>query len=214
MDADRKKVTWENYYRIIYTKEEWEFFGLLDFDNPNNEGKVKFKDVNYNEIEDEKIRTFYWKYKDLFLISGDADFEYKTNGKKNPEMHKFKNFSLMPVKGGMNNCKGTKSLSSFLRENIMEYYANKESNVGLVCRFRLNEDCSKDFMDLFDGVYDYAKKMYLLDKTQVDYLMDLDRAEDDARMYYWKIKEELYKKKNRKLYNAWHDKDIDKEEYC
>lgn len=42
MDADRRKVVWENLYRKIYTGDNWEFWRLIDFENIKN-GKARFK---------------------------------------------------------------------------------------------------------------------------------------------------------------------------
>ena len=58
----------------------------------------------------------------------DADFQvYDENKNKKKEMHMLPNFSLIPVTGALNNIKGRKKLSCFLKDNLKGYYEKEDS---------------------------------------------------------------------------------------
>lgn len=122
MHADRKKVTWENLYKHMYSsKERWPICELYDFYNLDaslEANRIGYQIKLKNNVEingNEKINIFLTECKkneDYFPLSGDADFGMKTIFCKEnikdayKKMHMFQNFSLMPVLGGMNSKKG------------------------------------------------------------------------------------------------------------
>ena len=172
LHADRKKVTWEHLYKNIYKKDDWSFWGLLNFEEIDNNGCIIFKaecDIEWTDAN-EKYREFARNHGKEFKISGDADFGDLKNNKcgcdsfipnAEAEMHKFPNFSLMPCTGSMNVKKG--QLNSGCNDRfhtfiyvLSEYYEiKKEKKVErreyvkneLFFRGRLKNEYVEDYVD-------------------------------------------------------------------
>lgn len=181
LDADRTEFTWENLYIKIYSYndindkdnviiEGWEFWKLFNFRN-NKNGVITLEYNDQINIKDEKIKEFAKKYSNFFQLSGDVDFG---EGLEKEERRKFLNFSLMPVKGGMNNKKGKFGYHDRLDMFIYIlslYYKNKDkkqyAKEYLIC-YKNDKSLSSlcDYLDLFDDIYDYCKKIYLLKNKQ------------------------------------------------
>ena len=96
MDADRKKYTYENWYKPMYQKNSSIIWNLFDFDNLNNNNGYQItlrKEIDlsiFDEEKKERIQNFIKKNQELlsnnllpFRLSGDADFQvYNENKKK------------------------------------------------------------------------------------------------------------------------------------
>ena len=144
MDADRKKFTFDNWYKKIYKIENNYKIKLDDIFNFDN---IVMYNGNYmvcprtaKEIEDNKLLVSEKKEKIKWLIetsnnlvnngfypfrlSGDADYELMNGKEKDKKMHYLLNFSLIPVTGGVNNKKGRTPLSQFIGI-IEEYYIDR-----------------------------------------------------------------------------------------
>lgn len=134
-------------------------------------------------------------------MSGDADFTVKNSS----NMHAFKNFSLMPCTGGLNNAKGQKRFTDFLKM-IDQYFKDKKIEPLFRSMGRKYKDekkqeemtkrkrqCLIDYFELFDGIYDYCKKIYLIKNTEfIDTMIgDNINAEEYCKLMdeYWKIRE-------------------------
>lgn len=258
MDADRKIKTWEILYVKMYIKEEWAFWGLLDFENLNSSNQAFFKKPDCIEWTDEnkRFKKFFEDYKNFFSISGDADFDLKNNKKYNEfikdaefQMHKFKNFSLMPCTGGMNDAKGRKRFPEFI-SMLYDYYMNDDDSVKDVKKRDIKPLCRlvgrpykdknkeeerrkktpiilKEYMDLFNDIYDYCDKIYFIDNYKhnlpdnkvvenfVNRLIEKGKQQYNEKTYcelaktYWDIRTEKMKKKiDKKEYEKYFDIDI------
>ncbi len=191
MDADRKKTTWSELYKKIYIPRDWCFWNLFDFDNIKN-GMVEIK-KNTAGISDESGYADFLKKYPRFKMSGDADFGLKETHKY-ADMHKFPNFSIMPVTGGMNDKKGfatnTKDNPAFFdhfplfiyklaqfweckSEERLNYtvenlwynpHAKRSDNAENTAK------CLTDYLILFNDIYEYSKRIYLIDRKLTEEL--------------------------------------------
>lgn len=175
MDADRKMITWKELYKKIYTPEEWDFWSLFDFNYIYKSGKVGFRKGIVWDSVSEAYKRLYDETDGYFCMSGDADFGLKGTRLKG-EMHKFTNFSLMPVPGGMNNKKGRFKYKDdfplFLYHlaafwDVPDEESRKEHTIEhLWWNSRKNEktaDWLFAYLSLFDNIYDYTNKIYHID---------------------------------------------------
>lgn len=207
MDADRKKVTWRHLYSHIYKSQIWIFWKYIDFNEKNLIGKnqasiIKADFVNENAC---KEIEFIRKYSDIFTMSGDADFTVESSC----NMHAFKNFSLMPCTGGLNNAKGQKRFTDFLKM-IDQYFTDKKidplfRSMGpkYIDEKKQEEvtqrkrQCLIDYFELFEGIYDYCKKIYLIDNEEfIRKLLGSNINADEYRelmFEYWEIREKAYR---------------------
>lgn len=239
MDADRKDVTWVHLYRYIYTENNWSFWGLLNFEVSELKGKNQafFKDdIQWTE-KNKEFKEFVEKYHDIFSMSGDADFDLKDMGFEkyieNPicQMHMFKNFSLMPCVGGMNNAKGKKRFHIFL-SILNDYYKNPDiSNRNIEPLFRSvgrpfknkrkqkemierRKNALKGYLNLFSDIADYCQKIHLIDGINSERVDELIQEADDTESYcnfakeYWQSRETVMRKRIPKDEQEWLAKDI------
>ncbi|MBQ6132894.1 MAG: hypothetical protein IJI65_01935 [Lachnospiraceae bacterium] len=190
VDADRKKVTWNELYKKIYLSKEWPFWDMFDFDSIDNYGVVKIKKV-INGNSDERLAEFQKKYPE-FKMSGDADFGLKGT-KQIQKMHQFPNFSLMPVTGGMNNRKGRLSKNNrptyndifplFLYKLSLFWKVKSEEQLSYIIDnlwYNPHENrsinakntaiCLMDYLLLFNDIYEYSKRIYLIGKELTEEL--------------------------------------------
>lgn len=195
MDADRKLITWNKLYKCLYLKEEWQFWDLIDWNNLKKDSSGYYVQIlNYQTIQSLDISDEYKEFvKDFptFKLSGDTDFgsgkvkELQKDVEFRSSMHKFKNFSLMPRSGGMNNAKGTIYNDNFLRFLFVlnEFYLNNKNQTFVknnLCQGngKINSESLFRFLNLFDDVYDYCKKIYFIDEELVDEFIDNKNVED------------------------------------
>lgn len=226
MDADRRKIVWEYVYRKLYSTDQWEFWNLIDMDHIKN-GLAKFKEnINIKEYKEAKVIAFYNNYKDIFKISGDADFGLKQTAFE-PLMHSICNFSLMPVTGGMNSKKGLKSgysdeFDTFLIALEGYWNCEKKDKRSYVKENLWNNphgreitlDILKDYLDLFDSIYDYCKKVYFLEKENVDVLLDNRMNYLDKAIYYFNHKNSILEKcMDKECFEALITENINEEKY-
>jgi hypothetical protein len=219
MDADRKNVTWKHLYKYMYTENDLPLWGLIDFENLKSNNRAlfkKFECIEWTETN-KKFKKFVEDYQEIFSISGDADFTLK-NKKYNKfineaesQMHMFKNFSLMPCIGAMNNAKGRKRFTEFI-SMLDAYYKVKDVEkrdikplyrlVGRPYIDKVKEEerrektpiALKKYLDFFDGIYDYCDKVYFIDNNKhiltdkvvenfVDELIDEGKKIADNKKY-------------------------------
>lgn len=198
MDADRVQDTWDHWYKKIYIKQNWIFWDLFDFENINN-GSVSLKN-EYTWSSDETTKyskeyAFWNRYKEIFKLSGDCDFGMKNFDDYSSKQYKFPNFSLIPVTGGLNNKKG-----SWIQPNCAPPFHDRfDLFIYHLNQFYLqtNEDEKKayakkyfwwngqkkestliylyDFLNLFDDIYDYCRKMYFIEESLVYMLIKTEK---------------------------------------
>ena len=124
------------------------------------------------------------------------------------------NISIMPVTGGLNNTKksvGNDRLDVFLLALKLYYQENgypslllSSGKQSLVYWSDIN--VLKEYLDSFDGLYDYCDKVYHINEELVDLLCESGRTPIDsaARVVeyihlawkFWLQKDEYYKKSN------------------
>lgn len=144
----------------------------------------------------------------------DADFQvYDENKNKKKEMHMLPNFSLIPVTGALNNIKGRKNLSCFLKDNLKGYYEKKDiknlpyrrmgrSSSRTDAVIQLEKEALKSFLDIFDNINEYCNNLYFLNYKAI---LKLDHKE------YWNERIEIAKECG--ICESQMDKDIDLPEY-
>ncbi len=148
----------------------------------------------------------------------------------------FPNFSLMPCTGGMNNKKGRFGYSDRFDEfiyYISQYYKIKCENekYEYVKNILWSNPQKKEvtisalcsFLDLFKDEYDYCKRMYFIDNTFVDELINNGEktAHDgfdckrhcELAQWYWDIRKEIMHKKIPKAEQMYADKNINDNKY-
>lgn len=211
MDADRKKYTYENWYRPMYEQNSSIIWNLFDFDHLKKENGYSItlrKEIDFSKFDEEKkrkIKLFIDNNKKLedngfspFRLSGDADYQvYDEKKKKKKEMHMLPNFSLIPITGALNNIKGRKKLSCFLCGSLKEYYEKKDiknlpyrkmgrksDSIDVV--MQLEKETLKSFFDIFGNIDEYCRNMYFLDFKTI-----LESNEET----YWKKRIEIATKK-------------------
>ena len=124
------------------------------------------------------------------------------------------NISIMPVTGGLNNTKksvGNDRLDVFLLALKLYYQENgypslllSSGKQSLVYWSDIN--VLKEYLDSFDGLYDYCDKVYHINKKLVDLLCESGRTPIDSAervvkyielaKKFWLQKDEYYKKSN------------------
>ena len=124
------------------------------------------------------------------------------------------NISIMPVTGGLNNTKksvGNDRLDVFLLALKLYYQENgypslllSSGKQSLVYWSDIN--VLKEYLDSFDGLYDYCDKVYHINKELVDLLCESGRTPIDSAarvvdyirlaLEFWRQKDEYYKKSN------------------
>lgn len=220
MDADRKLYTFNNWFKVMYNKENSIISVLFDFDDLE-QGKDGYKIHLYKEkstiekniidkrvnYKKEQIHNFLEKNEKLqskgfypFRLSGDADYELLDKKKcKNPRMHMFPNFSLLPVTGNLQIIKNNRPLKTFLLTDLQgdfvnrdilsvpyrkwgRQYKNEEKNTEKeICE----KEVLKAFFDIFDSLDEYCKSMYFLNAQEIKEL-DINK--------YWEKRKEISKK--------------------
>lgn len=203
MDADRKVITWKELYSKIYTEDRWVFWKYIDFDKlyRNNQAKA-IENLSEYESDNTKEYKFIDEYRDIFAISGDADITLSKCDPRYNEMHSFKNFSLMPCLGGMNDAKQKQSLVSFVRK-LDEYY--KKGDISKLYRGvgRPAKDPQKNemykrrrkegliaFLNLFEDVYSYCERLYFIDRHFVEKMLNAE-SDEEIMDDYWSNKQKI-----------------------
>lgn len=219
MDADRKLCTFKEWYQPMYSQKSCLITCLFDFTNPK-----KFSDGYKLYLYDKEkiipnikkcvvlqekqklVENFIEKNELLlnnkfypFRLSGDADYELlDENGNKNPQMHMFPNFSLMPVTGNMQIIKRNRELKSFIKNELGNYYESKDIELVPYLRWgkqykdekknEFKQKCEKEalkaFLDLFDNLDEYCENLYFLSSKDI-----IDKSISD----YWKYRKAIAK---------------------
>jgi len=176
-------------------------------------GKTYFKatlrlsgdtDFNFNEKKCKKFRSIFERDlqgKELEKALDDLNFCKNTH-------HTLVNFSLMQVVGNLQKVKSTgrddglDRLDTFV--SLLNDYYSKKSELVLEKATHANKKLLKDFLDAFNGIYDYCNKVYLIeDEKFVNCIIDAGEKEikvaKDVQGYmtlakaFWHKKEECFK---------------------
>lgn len=230
-DQDASQETWNECYKKIYKASNWAFWGMFNYENLKR---------TYT-----KVRRFYAllaineKYPEFneypaFKMSGDTDFNFGSNKKRNQKYEKFKklleddllindskcylskleecnnrnykleNFSFMPMTGSLQlikqNCDND-------RLDVFIYTLNKYYETGILDHARKrNKDALETYLKLFDDIYDYCSKIYMINsKDFVDkiILQGNEPINCAARVVeYIELAEEFWNIKKEALNNA------------
>ncbi|MCR4786958.1 MAG: hypothetical protein K5888_00080 [Lachnospiraceae bacterium] len=233
-DPDRKKIVNDVFYRKIYSSEVWEPWVILDHDN------LTYYSHGYcipivKQYDPEKLSDKYIdRIKRIIeisnrhpnygmMFSGDADYNLKRFG-NDKQTHSLYNFSLLPVRGGINRKKGSRSgyneqFGLFL-QGLKDYFGIKDDKrkKGFIKTNFISWGRTKDeyketvldfyiaYFDLFDGFCDYCEKVYLIDRVTVDKIIgkevnkkNIDTTYDNVVKLYW----ENRKKRIREIYTEY-----------
>jgi hypothetical protein len=234
-DPDSSPKAWE-HYRRFYTTEHWSLldeFNLIGVDTYNNLFKSKYKESKYKRLLSAiKPTSRYAKEGKLwskFCIGGDTDFNFNSSKAKMMKdllvndvnailkleecqkyHHSLVNFSLMPATGGLNNYKGKNRYDRFdvFIKDLNSFFLGLSGDV-------LNDGGNniqplKNFLNTFQDIYDYCKKVYFIDdKIFVNRIisegfMPIKTGEDVVRymklaMDFWNKKEEDLKIKENNI---------------
>lgn len=215
MDADRKKFTFDNWYKKIYKIEN--NYKITLYDIFNFDRIVKYNG-NYmvclrtaKEIEDnkllvsekkEKIKWLIETSKNLvnngfypFRLSGDADYKLMNGKEKDKKMHYLLNFSLIPVTGGVNNKKNRTPLSQFIGI-IREYYDDRSvKTLPIGCsgnKFKdkkkqeKREECEKEALKAYFDIFGSIDEY-----CKVVYLMEKEDIDNLKVEDYWNKRKEI-----------------------
>lgn len=197
--ADRKKYTFENWYKPMYFKNNSIISYIFDFEylQKCRYGYMiyPYKDKNqiYKNIENcckrEKIINFIEKNNIMieknffpFRLSGDTD---NPSNSEPQDIHKFPNFSLMPVTGGMQLIKRVNPLKDYVDKNLKKYFESREIKdlPYRICgrkykdkkiqddKVSCEKELLKSFFDIFESLDEYCKNMYFLELQDIESLM-------------------------------------------
>lgn len=128
-----------------------------------------------------------------------------------PKCHKFYNFSLMPVSGGMNNKKGNFKYHDIFNEFLLAlkefYMCNKDDQDKYVKEYlwynrQYNNENMKtwtwlvlvDYLNLFENFNDYCQKIYLLNEEEMKKIWYTEKSYADKVQDYLDIKKRNYLK--------------------
>lgn len=226
IDPDASINSWDECYKIIYNKNRWDFWAKFDYDNLKKTynkvrrfyARIKINE-NYQQLN---------KYP-AFKMSGDTDFNFgksKKTKKKYEEFmkllqrdfsgdklayyldkldecnkmyHSLENFSFMPMTGGLQLLKGA---CEYDRLDVFVYWLSRYYNDKEKYRCKLrktNRDALECYLGLFDNIYDYCSKIYMIDcKVFVDKIIfqgkeSIESGESVVR--YMMLAEEFWKYK-------------------
>ena len=228
-DCDSSPAAWE-YFKSVYDSDNWKLLNEFDLDNTKTYNELygtKYKENKYKRLLSPiKSNSEYAKEGILwkrFTIGGDTDFNF--NGMKcrmfenllsddreaismlatcRENHHKLFNFSLMPATGSLNNYKGKNRYDRFdvLIKDLNDFFNSISCNV--LCEAGQNTQPLKNFLNTFDDIYDYCKKIYFLhDKAYIDNLIENGRATIETNsdvinymnlaLKFWDLKKEYLK---------------------
>lgn len=227
-DPDSSPMAFK-HYRRVYTSEHCPLMTNFDWSNVNTRNHL------LNENYENAFKRLYIKVSndtmglgDSFLLGGETDFNF--NEKKFPVLmqilergkarhkdfeklqfckrnyHSVVNFSLMPATGAMGNFKGSEEfdrLDCFIC-SLNEFYAS--GNYQILSEGKGdNKEYLLNYLNLFNDIYDYCRKIYFIDERDfVDRIITdgqkpLESREDVVRYMnlaidYWNRKEKYFKK--------------------
>ena len=187
-DLDSSMDAWDGLYRLAYRGKLSKYF---NFDALSDSGTSSSCKRYYAVIDKEKHPELVASF-GKFMIAGDCDFNF--NERKvalfqkvlepddfdalaicSKHHHDFRNFTLMPINGAMNNAKGTMRCTGdfaaldrpdlFISE-LANFYDGRESKVFSRCTEKYLPGLLW-YLGLFDGVYDYCSSIYLIDDNKL-----------------------------------------------
>lgn len=229
-DTDSSPLAWEHYKRV-YTSKHWPL--ITEFDLTNI---ATYDDLYGNGFKNKDIRllagikqtspySIKGKLWSKFTLGGDCDFNFnyfkvdkfkKILGESNKDLeycsrkhHTLLNFSIMAATGRMNNFKN--SIDPLDRLDTFVYHLNQYFTMNSQLIFSesgLNKEPLRNFLDSFDDVYDYCKKIYFInDKKFVERIiyegkMPLKKPEDVKR--YMKLAKDFWSEKQK----VWNEMEL------
>lgn len=191
-DPDAKQTTWDEWYKIIYKSNNWNFWGKFNYENLKRT-YTKVRRIYAPIIINEKYPEFnqYPKFK----MSGDTDFNFGKNKEPKQKYEKFEkllrrdysgnelkvhldklkecnvryhdlgNFSFMPMTGGLQLVKGSceyDRLDVFVYK-LSNYYETEGRDKYILSRATIsNRESLKIYLKLFDSIYDYCAKICMI----------------------------------------------------
>jgi hypothetical protein len=222
-EPDSSPLAWE-HYKWVYTSKHWPLITEFDLTNIATYSDLygyEKKNVKYTRllagIKQTSPYSIEGKLWSKFTLGGECDFNFnnkkvtqfkKILGESNEFLeycsgkhHTLLNFSIMAATGGMNNFKGS---NPFDRLDTFVYHLNQYFTVNAQLIFSdsgRNMEPLRNFLDTFDDVYDYCKKIYFInDKKFVERIiyegkMPLEKPEDVIR--YMKLAKDFWSKKQK-----------------
>uniref|UniRef100_UPI0026100331 hypothetical protein n=1 Tax=Clostridium sp. TaxID=1506 RepID=UPI0026100331 len=184
-DFDSCKDIWDKLYYIIYKKSFDSIFDFETIEDKETSPKCKRWYIKIDKKKNPKLRNEY----PAFKIAGDCIFNFNEKKLKlfkelldvedyplleycSSNHHELCNFSFMPITGGMNNKKGILHCNSeenyaydrfdlFIYE-LNQYYNEKPSRIFS----KYNKEALIWFLKLFNNVYEYCQKIYMIDDKE------------------------------------------------
>jgi len=235
-DPDASQETWNECYKKIYKANNWDFWSVFNYDNLKIDyGKVcrfyapiiinnkypqfnkypKFKMSGETDFNFGKFKGNRQKYEEFEKLlrrdyQGEKLTDYLNKLKECfNRYHKFENFSFMPMTGGLQLVKGAckyDRLDMFVYK-LSRYYATEGKDKFILSRA---SDCNKEaletYLNLFDGIYDYCEKIYMINSKEfVNEIIEQGKESIDsgARVVrYMKLAEKFWDNKIQTLKNA------------
>lgn len=202
-DPDSSPNAWEFYRKIYNESQwsfwdEFDFKNLKLLNKPYRlHGKISYKKSSYVKVLGKEFKfsgdcAFNFndkKCKRFDSLLSEKDKELLQKCKSNH--HNILNFSLLPTTGGLNNFKGKLYVTDIAGVNYsgvqhqncddrldsflycINQYFERKSKLIFCCCSEANESCLESFLLLFDDIYDFCEKLYLIrDKILVRKLLN------------------------------------------
>lgn len=230
-EYDASPVAWDEYKKI-YTPSRWAFWGKINFDNLKrkgiriyapikmNEQYTQFNeypcfrmsgDTDFNFGKSKKTKKKYEQFEALLRrdYHGNELAVYIDELKKcYARYHKPENISFMPMTGGLQLVKGACQYDrlDMFACRLNTYYETEGKDKSIFSRARGNRKALEVYLSLFDDVYDYFEKIYLISNKEFVNKIKL-QGEDliNSGAYvvrYMKLAEEFWDYKRKALENA------------
>lgn len=230
-DPDASQETWDECYKKIYKVSNWEFWGMFNYKNlkrTNNKVCRLYAPIIINNKYPQFNEYTYFK------MSGDTDFNFgKSKGYrtkyeqfekllrrdyKGKELkvhlntleecfnryHNSENFSFMPMTGGLQLIKGA---GQYDRLDVIVYKLSIYYDTGILGNMKSrNRDALEIYLKLFDSIYDYCEKIYMINnKYFVNKIIAQGKETIDngaSVVRYMKLAEEFWDNKKLALKNS------------
>lgn len=198
--AIRDEKVYMDFFKCEETAKMWmnwanvKIAGDTDFNFKKDARNQKY--IYYRKlIEDKKKNKFSDADRKKYLCK--LDWCEKRN-------HSLENFTLMFTPGGMNNCKNTKRdrIDRFLFQ-LNKYFISKDNKI--FSHARKNKEVLEAYLALFEDIYDYCKKIYIMDKSMVERFLKSGEKEDfktgEEVVDYMQLAEDYWKNKHNFIFH-------------
>ncbi len=190
-DQDASQNTWDECYKKIYKANNWDFWSMCDYENLK-ETYNKVHRIYALIIINARFPQF--NQYPAFKMSGDTDFNFGSGKNRNQKHEKFKklleadyhgndskgylakleecnnrnykleNFSFMPMTGSLQLIKQNCDNDRF---DVFIYTLNKYYTTGILDHARKrNKEALETYLELFDDIYDYCYKIYMINSKE------------------------------------------------